>query len=155
MNDKTEIIERIEKGIQKLQDEYEETIRRKEEIEKKLRNIETTLELDKGALIKPSIEETPSFQSTRFKGKSGLEAYKDLLINDFLNKPFKEKDIRELATSEGLRIKKKPIKEITSRSIIAQFVENGLLERIDRGLYKSIIKAAPLNLTSSIDSEKE
>jgi tRNA(Ile)-lysidine synthase TilS/MesJ len=105
------------------------------------------LELDKGALIKPSIEETPSFQSTRFKGKSGLEAYKDLLINDFLNKPFKEKDIRELATSEGLRIKKKPIKEITSRSIIAQFVENGLLERIDRGLYKSIIKAAPLNLT--------
>lgn len=134
----------FEQGIKKLISEYKRVIRRKNEIEEKLRFIENALELNKGTLFEDAVKEEPRpANSMRFAGKVGLEAYKELAQIDFKGKSFNDKEMKELATKEGLLIKGKPIKPVTSLSIIGQLFKEGFLERVERGRYQ-IKKGASL-----------
>ena len=68
-------------------------------------------------------------------GMSGYEGYKKLIKNSYINVPFREREIRDHTNKEGLRIKGKPIARPYSRTIIRDMLENGFLEKIDRGLF--------------------
>ena len=75
-------------------------------------------------------------QIGRFVDKSASEAYKELAKEDFREKGFREREIRELVSKEGLRIKGKPIARPYSRTIIRDLLDNEFLERVDRGLFR-------------------
>jgi len=69
-------------------------------------------------------------------GKSAIDVYKELAKDHFKEKSFKEKDIRELATEKGLRVRGELISGSYSRATIARLLEKGFLEKVALGLYK-------------------
>ena len=69
-------------------------------------------------------------------GKSPKEAYRQLAKTHFKDKSFREKDIRELANKEGLRVRDKLIANSYSRSILIELRQEGFLEKVDRGVFR-------------------
>ena len=133
----------ITKKVTEIYDEYEEVIRRKKQLEKKIKAIEelflsdsapkSTTILGKGG---NALKYLPSATIGELTGLSGKKAYTKLVENDFKDRAFKEKNIRNLANKKGLQIRNSPIGEVTSRSIIADLIKDGILERLKRGLYR-------------------
>ncbi len=68
-------------------------------------------------------------------GKSGQEAYKELINSDLKDKTFKEKEIREMANERGLRINKKFISGSYSRGLLNRMVDQGDLKRLGKGVF--------------------
>ncbi len=68
-------------------------------------------------------------------GKTGLEAYRELIETDFKNRPFKEQEIRKLANEKGLLINNKTISGSYSRGLLARLIDQGDLKRIGKGVF--------------------
>ena len=68
--------------------------------------------------------------------KAPIEVYKELAKDYFKDKSFKDKDIREVANKEGLRVRDEFISGSYSRALLARLLEKGFLEKIGKGLYR-------------------
>jgi len=69
-------------------------------------------------------------------GKPPIEAYKELANDYFKDKSFKDKDIREVANKEGLRVRDEFISGSYSRALLARLLEKDFLEKVGKGLYR-------------------
>jgi len=151
MND---LIEAIKDGLTEIRAEYQEIIeqisplqKRKAFLEEKIKTMEHLLSLEKNAILpSDALKEDISEGAPKSKseplggvliGKSPMKFYKELAQNYFKDTQFREKDIRELANKEGLRVNEELIAGSYSRGIIAKLLEKGFLEKVDRGLYQT------------------
>jgi len=69
-------------------------------------------------------------------GKPPIEAYKELAKDYFKDKSFKDKDIREVANKEGLRVRDEFISGSYSRALLARLLEKDFLKKAGKGLYR-------------------
>ena len=113
----------------KIHEEIEPLERKKLRIEREIKLLEELIGIKKEAIQLEAL-------SVSLSDKTGREAYEELARNYFKDKPFKEDEIREIATKTGLLIKEKPITEQYSRNVIAQLLEEEFLERAERGVYR-------------------
>ncbi len=122
--------------LDKIYNEYEEVCQRKFELEEKMEQIEKIFSQGTIKETKQSQEIQLTPISDRLKGKTGKDAYDELVKSDFQDHPFKEPEIRKQATLQGLLVRGKSIKEVTSRSIIRDMKKDGILEVVGHGLYQ-------------------
>ena len=68
--------------------------------------------------------------------KTPMEAYKELGRDYFQGKSFKDPDLREIATKEGLEVNGKPISPSYSRQTIGKLLGNGTFKKVKKGVYR-------------------
>ena len=71
-----------------------------------------------------------------FTNKVARDAYEEIAKDHFKGKAFRERQVRDYANEEGLRVKGKPIYRDYSRTIIRGFLEKDIWEKVDRGLFR-------------------
>ena len=126
--------------LKSIYNEHEEVSQRKFELEEKINEIENILS-GAGVLNKNNRSSPVSradVMDDKFKGKGGKVVYKEIIKSHFEYRLFKEHKLRGKATEEGFRVKGKPIKEITSRSVIRDLRKEGFLEAPERGSYRQV-----------------
>lgn len=149
----------IEADYHRVLDELRPLEQKRVSLEEKLKTLKHLILLEKGAIRDNILPDTPAISSTYEQvtgvlvGKSARESYIELVNNHFKDNSFREKDIRELAIKEGLRVHGKPLASSYSRSLLVNLIKNSILEQVERGLYKKKTKAREL-LDSLGESEE-
>jgi len=139
MND---MLKTLKQGLNTSSTEYQEILEQIKPLEQKREFLEQEIEAFEklislkekptGYIVKPEESATGS----SLADKNAVEAYKELAKNYFGDSGFKEKDIRELASKEGLRVQNELMTGSYSRALIAKLFEKDFLERIGKGLYR-------------------
>lgn len=145
------IIQIYEEHLKIEQDKLMEILDKIVPLEKKRDLIQKNIEALEH-LIRSNVESKSILQTGRFMDKSASEAYKESAREHFKEKGFREREIREFVTKEGLRIKGKPIARAYGRTIIRDLLDKDFLERLDRGLFRVKTSRAKefLELTKNI-----
>jgi len=114
----------------------------KKMLDEKIKAIEhlISLEGESGILIdepnkKTEIDEKQIENVDTLAGKTGQEAYRELIETNFKNRPFKEQEIRNLANEKGLLINNKTISGSYSRGLLGRLIDQGDLKRIGKGVF--------------------
>lgn len=131
-----EHLEKKKAELQKLQREMDPLERKRIAIQEDMRAYEHLIASEKRN-SEPVIEQESLEITGVLVGKRGLEAYKELAAFHFGDRAFKEKDIRDISNQEGLRIRGKPISGSYSRNLIIRLLDEGLLEKVERGSYRA------------------
>ena len=136
---------------------------KRERIEKEIEALKYLLESEQERKMVEFEPNEKNLLSGPMFGMTGKEAYKEAGKNYFQDKPFKEPEIREYTTQEGLRIRnKEKIGKNTSWGIIKELNKEGIFEKVDRGLYRhknadliqnSYKQEDPRKIINHIDSE--
>ena len=131
MNDIIEIYKAqliIEQGkLFEISEEIVPLEQKKIRTEKKIKALELLIGSEETAKPKPI---------NHLTDKSAIDVYKELAKDHFKEKSFKEKDIREIASEKGLRVRGELIAGSYSRAIISRLLEKGFLEKVAIGSYK-------------------
>lgn len=126
-------LEEAEKDLQNLMEKIAPWLKEKENFEKKIKYIENLISLEEDT------EEAEVISTTtigKLTGKNAIEAYKELFKTDFKDRTFKEHEIREFANANGLSVRNNPLRASYGRSLLKDFVKDGLIVRVGRGEYR-------------------
>lgn len=115
---------------------------RKKMLGEKIKTIEHLISLEDEPDIsieepnkKTEIDEKQIESVSPLAGKTGQEAYRELIETDFKNKSFKDIEIRKIANEKGLLINNKHITGSYSRALLARLIDQGDLKRIGKGVF--------------------
>ena len=152
----SDMLNALREGLREKKAQYQDIIHRitpleqkRKLLEERIKAIEHLISLEEGeakpiidieleeGLTEGGIESEDETLTASLIGKSPKSAYKELAKTYFKDKSFREKDIRERANKEGLRVKGKLIASSYSRSLLIELRKEGFLEKLDRGLFRA------------------
>lgn len=146
-----EMLSILQKHLEQYSNEREDIVNKlkplenqKKKLDEKIETIEHLISLEGGSESNQNNDDHTMPETSydenvgSLSGKSGQNAYKELINSDLNDRSFKEKEIREIANEKGLRINNKFITGSYSRALLNRLIEQGDLTRIKKGVFGKI-----------------